>query len=143
MSSCAQDSRNEHARSASRDARTNGTTRAPEVRGRITSEPRLLRTYTGLPPKGPTMTQLNTTLRTPYHALGDDHVPRVPSWAERRSVYRGEGRTVYVVETTCLDLARRDLRRLAKSGWDVAVEKGSGQSQARIALTQGELAHVA
>lgn len=89
------------------------------------------------------MTQLNTTLHTPYHALSDGRSLRIPGWAERRSVYRSGDRTVYVVETDCLDLARRDLRRLADSGWDVSVEEGHDGTQARIALTQREFARVA
>lgn len=89
------------------------------------------------------MKQLKTSLHTPYHALGNAHGVRVPGWAEHRSVYRADGRTIYFVETTCLDLARRDLRQLDREGWDVTIDERDGGSGARIALSQREVARVA
>lgn len=72
--------------------------------------------------------------RTPYHALGDDGVLRVPTWAQHRSVYRSAGRTFYLVETDRLADARGDLDTLVCSGWDVQIDsEGSGAS---IALTR-------
>lgn len=70
--------------------------------------------------------------RTPYHALGSASAPRIPAWAEHRSVYRGSGRTLYLVETKNLDAARTDLRRLSADGWDVQVERSA--DTARVAL---------
>lgn len=61
-------------------------------------------------------------LRTPYHALGSAAGPRVPEWAQHRSVYRAAGRTLYVVETNNLAQAGDDLAKLRTSGWDVRVE---------------------
>lgn len=81
--------------------------------------------------------------RTPYHALGADRAPRIPLWAERRSVYRGAGRTLYLVETTRLTSARRDLDRLRGQGWDVRVEHAAGSRAARISLSHGEFAAAA
>lgn len=83
------------------------------------------------------------TLHTPYHALGDEHGLRVPGWAERRSVYRSDGRTVYLIETTCLDLARRDLRKLNGAGWDVSIDEAVSGAHAVIALSQRDVARVA
>ncbi|GAA1783534.1 MULTISPECIES: hypothetical protein [Leucobacter] len=70
--------------------------------------------------------------RTPYHALGSDSAPRIPAWAEHRSVYRGSGRTLYLVETKNLDAAGNDLQRLSADGWDVRVERSA--DSARVAL---------
>ena len=88
-------------------------------------------------------TNIKSTLHTPYHALGTAEGLRVPGWAERRSVYRTEGRTVYLVETTCLDLARRDLRTLDRAGWEISIDEGVDGVGATIALTQRDLARVA
>lgn len=79
--------------------------------------------------------------RTPYHALDQDTkagVVQIPAWAEKRSVYRAEGRTLYIVETADLDEARTDLATISRAGWDVDVEPlGEG---ARISLTRRDLA---
>ena len=87
-------------------------------------------------------TPQTTLTRTPYHALeGVDRPLRIPGWAERRSVYRSAGRTLYLVETTDLAEARSDLRRIARAGWQVDIDRqGTG---ARIALTRGDLARAA
>lgn len=70
-----------------------------------------------------------TALRTPYHALGDEHGPRTPEWATRRSVYRADGHTLYLVETDHLAEARGDLITLARKGWDVQIDRhGAGAS---------------
>lgn len=82
-------------------------------------------------------------LNTPYHALGGEHGAVVPIWAQRRSVYRGAGRTVYLVETDRLDAAGRDLSRLAASGWDVQVERTGESKTARITLTHDDLVQAA
>lgn len=75
-----------------------------------------------------------TTLRTPYHALGDGTGPRTPEWATHRSVYRASGRTLYLVETDRFDAAQRDLATLARNGWDVQVDR-AGRA-ASIALSR-------
>lgn len=72
--------------------------------------------------------------RTPYHSLGGDTTMHIPEWAQHRSVYRSAGRTLYVVETDELAAARRDLKRLGRSGWDVSVEAAG--KNARIALSR-------
>lgn len=79
--------------------------------------------------------------RTPYHSLGGDTDMRIPSWAQRRSVYRSSGRTLYLVETDRLDDAQRDLAQLDRAGWDVSVETAGDAS--RIALTRRDLARAA
>ncbi|MBK0421591.1 hypothetical protein JD292_05845 [Leucobacter sp. CSA2] len=84
-----------------------------------------------------------STLRTPYHALGTDGEMRVPEWAQSRSVYRTDGRTLYFVETDDLDAARLDLARLDRSGWEVRVAEDEAGEGARIALTRRELARAA
>lgn len=61
-------------------------------------------------------------VRTPYHSLGAGS-PRIPEWAQHRSVYRTAGRTLYRVGTDRLDAARRDLRKLAAGGWDVEIDR--------------------
>ena len=78
----------------------------------------------------PTGTDAQTTartLRTPYHALGElalhDGTPRVPEWAQHRSVYRAAGRTLYLVETDRLDAAQHDLDALSRLGWQVQVDR--------------------
>ncbi len=63
------------------------------------------------------------TLRTPYHELGELGEPRVPEWAQHRSVYRAAGRTLYLVETDRLEAAERDLDSLARSGWHVRIDR--------------------
>ncbi len=63
------------------------------------------------------------TLRTPYHELGELGTPRVPEWAQHRSVYRAAGRTLYLVETDRLAAAQRDLDALARNGWQVLVDR--------------------
>lgn len=72
------------------------------------------------------------TLRTPYHALGElaqhDGTPRVPEWAQHRSVYRAAGRTLYLVETDRLDAARQDLDALSRLGWQVQVDRADDRS---------------
>lgn len=72
--------------------------------------------------------------RTPYHSLGGETAMHIPEWAQHRSVYRTAGRTLYVVETDELGAARRDLKRLGRSGWDVTVE-ATGKN-ARIAFSR-------
>lgn len=76
-----------------------------------------------------------THLRTPYHALGDNGTPTVPSWARTRSVYRAAGRTLYLVETDQLETAQNDLDQLARSGWDVHIDSKSPQA-ASISLSR-------
>lgn len=75
---------------------------------------------------------------TPYHDLGDGAEPRIPDWAEHRSVYRGSGQTMYMVETTRLDrAARRDLSHLAEHGWQVTIERANGrQANTRVGLVR-------
>lgn len=75
---------------------------------------------------------------TPYHDLGDDAGPRIPNWAEHRSVYRGAGQTTYIVETEHFDrAAKRDLSHLAQHGWHVTVERASGrQARTRVGLVR-------
>lgn len=73
-------------------------------------------------------------LRTPYHALGSVDGPRVPEWAEHRSVYRAAGRTLYRVETTQLEQAGDDLSTLRNRGWDVHIEAAG--PDASISLTR-------
>lgn len=63
-----------------------------------------------------------TPMRTPYHALGAG-APHVPEWAQRRSVYRSAGRTLYRVGTDRLSAARRDLKALSAGGWDVEIDR--------------------
>ncbi len=82
-------------------------------------------------------------LRTPYHSLGDEEGMRIPSWAQRRSVYRASGRTLYVVETDSLREAKRDLVKLDRAGWNVEVAKDPAGSNARIALTRRDLIRAA
>lgn len=61
--------------------------------------------------------------RTPYHALGAG-TPRIPEWAQHRSVYRSAGRTLYRVGTDRLDASvRRDLKQLAAGGWSVEIDR--------------------
>ena len=79
-----------------------------------------------------------TRLYTPYHALGGERGTRVPDWAGHRSVYRGSGRTLYLIETDRLASAREDLERLSSEGWDVTIERG--RSGDRIALSEPVLA---
>ena len=74
--------------------------------------------------------------RTPYHELSDSAAPHVPEWACRRSVYRGSGRTTYLVETDRIDAARRDLQRLQRRGWRVRVTE-LGRNSASVALSRG------
>ncbi|MFF8819418.1 MULTISPECIES: hypothetical protein [Leucobacter] len=80
------------------------------------------------------ITPIRPAPRTPYHSLGEGAKMRIPAWAQHRSVYRSAGRTLYVVETDTLADARRDLVRLDKAGWDVAVEAAG--TNARIALSR-------
>lgn len=72
---------------------------------------------------------------TPYRHLSATGSPVVPSWAERRSVYRSGGRTLYLVETSQLDAAQHDLHRLASEGWDVRVTAHS-EREAQVALVR-------
>lgn len=81
-----------------------------------------------------TLKPIRPAPRTPYHSLSGDATMRIPDWAQHRSVYRSAGRTLYVVETDNLPDARRDLARLDRAGWNVAVEE-SGPA-ARIALSR-------
>lgn len=76
-----------------------------------------------------------TPIHTPYHELGDAGTPRVPAWAQRRSVYRSAGRTLYLVETDRIDSARRDLDALADRGWNVQIDRADGTA-ASIALSR-------
>lgn len=82
-------------------------------------------------------------LRTPYHSLGGDDAMRVPTWAERRSVYRASGRTLYLVETDSLVDARDDLALLNRAGWQVQIDEDPATSRARIAFTRPEYARAA
>lgn len=82
------------------------------------------------------MTNNITTLRTPYHELGDGS-PRVPGWAQHRSVYRSAGRTLYLVETDSLATAHDDLDTLSHRGWDVHIERAVGSNAtANISLSR-------
>lgn len=63
-------------------------------------------------------------IRTPYHELGKG-APMIPEWAQHRSVYRAAGRTLYLVETDALDVAREDLDTLSSRGWDVRIDRGT------------------
>lgn len=82
-------------------------------------------------------------LHTPYHALGGTRGARVPSWVKHRSVYRGEGRTTYLVETDHIESATGDLARLADAGWDVLIERVGASDSARVLLTQNDFAQAA
>lgn len=82
-------------------------------------------------------------LHTPYHSLGSGTGPLVPGWAQHRSVYRGDGRTLYLVETTRLGEAGADLQHLVREGWDVQVERLGTAAEARIALSRSDLAQAA
>jgi len=88
------------------------------------------------------------TLRTPYHALGEltrhDGTPRVPEWAQHRSVYRAAGRTLYLVETDRLDAAQHDLDALSRLGWQVRIDRDAGDlgDAASITLSRGDAAIV-
>lgn len=82
-------------------------------------------------------------LHTPYHALGDEHGVRVPEWAQHRSVFRGAGRTTYLVETDSLDAAQGDLEQLATNGWDVRIERSGADDVARVTLTQRDVVRAA
>lgn len=73
-----------------------------------------------------------THLRTPYHALGDSDGPRVPEWAQHRSVYRAAGRTLYLVETDQVDAAHNDLSTLAERGWNVQVDRAGDAANIRL-----------
>ncbi len=77
-------------------------------------------------------------VRTPYHELGEPGSPHVPDWARRRSVYRGAGRTTYIVETDRLAAARHDLKRLQRRGWRVNVTE-LGKNAASVALSRDAL----
>lgn len=82
------------------------------------------------------MTNNITTIRTPYHELGDGAL-RVPGWAQHRSVYRSAGRTLYLVETDALATATKDLDTLADRGWDVLIERtGAKNATANISLSR-------
>jgi len=76
-----------------------------------------------------------TALRTPYHALGGGS-PRIPAWAQRRSVYRSAGRTLYCVGTDQLGTARRDLRTLASRGWEVEIDPDRDGEGASIVMSR-------
>ncbi len=79
-----------------------------------------------------------TPIRTPYHELGQG-TPRVPEWAQHRSVYRAAGRTLYLVETDALDTARQDLDTLSSRGWEVRIDPAGnlgGAQAASIALSR-------
>lgn len=80
--------------------------------------------------------------RTPYHSLGDGEMV-IPDWAQRRSVYRASGRTLYLVDTDSLGAAEGDLTHLNRSGWDVQVAEHADGPGARIALTRRGLARAA
>lgn len=75
-----------------------------------------------------------THIRTPYHELGAG-APRIPEWAQHRSVYRSAGRTLYLVETDSIDIARPDLDTLSSRGWDVQIDSAEGRA-ASIALSR-------
>jgi len=77
---------------------------------------------------------IRSTLRTPYHELGSGS-PHVPAWAQHRSVYRAAGRTLYLVETDALDIARPDLDTLSSRGWDVRIDRAT-KSSASISLSR-------
>lgn len=83
------------------------------------------------------MKHKSNTLHTPYHSLGGDNGLRVPGWVDRRSVYRAEGRTVYLVKTSCINMARRDLNRLQRAGWHVEVDRQDSGDAAVISVSQG------
>jgi len=73
-------------------------------------------------------------MRTPYHALGAGS-PRVPEWAQHRTVYRTAGRTLYRVGTDRLDAARRDLSTLAARGWDVEIDRDGDAASITLSRT--------
>lgn len=79
------------------------------------------------------MTNNLVPIRTPYHELGAGS-PRVPAWAQHRSVYRSAGRTLYLVETDSLDTARHDLDTLSSRGWDVHIDQAD--TRASISLSR-------
>ena len=83
------------------------------------------------------------TLRTPYHTLSGADEMLVPDWAQRRSVYRSSGRTLYLVETDRLSEAQSDLARLDRAGWNVSVSEPATGEHARIALMRKDLARAA
>jgi len=86
---------------------------------------------------------MSTKLFTPYHALAGERGTRVPEWAQHRSVFRGPGRTTYLVETDELSSASADLTLLSRTGWDVQVERESHSSVARVLLSQSDLPQAA
>lgn len=82
------------------------------------------------------MTNNIIKIHTPYHELGDGS-PRVPEWAQHRSVYRSAGRTLYLVETDSLTSAHADLDTLSHRGWDVRIERaGNSDATANISLSR-------
>ena len=85
----------------------------------------------------------SSRLHTPYHALGGAQGVRVPAWAKRRSVFRGAGRTTYLVETDQVDAASKDLFDLAAKGWNVQVERTGESNIARVTVSQDDLARAA
>lgn len=75
---------------------------------------------------------------TPYRTLselnGETSVSR-PAWAERLSVYRVGGRTLYLAEPDRIDrAAKRDFARLTKAGWTVTTEAIPGRTD-RVLVT--------
>lgn len=84
-----------------------------------------------------------TKLFTPYHALGGSRGARVPDWAQHRSVYRGPSSTTYLVETDELGSASADLTRLARTGWDVRVERDAHNPVVRVLMTQEDVPQAA
>lgn len=99
--------------------------------------------HTRMPNTAGTRLTAVAPLRTPYHSLSSADDMLVPDWAQRRSVYRSSGRTLYVVETDRLSDARSDLKRLDRAGWDVTVSKPVAGDHARIAFTRKDLARAA
>lgn len=82
--------------------------------------------------------------RTPYHSLDAElQTPVVPGWAQHRSVYRSEGRTLYLVETDQLVAAQPDLGKLEGSGWQVTVAPVDGSGRAVITMTRPDFARAA
>lgn len=94
-----------------------------------------------------TYTNITSTLpQTPYkalYALAGDSGQLTPEWASKREVFRSGHRTHYVVETTQLAKARRDLANLQQNGWEVSIQPQNLAGAARISMTAGEDTRVA
>lgn len=82
-----------------------------------------------------------TLPQTPYralHTLAGENGQLIPTWADKREVFRSGHRTHYVVETTQLAKARRDLANLEQQGWMVSIQPLNLDGSARISMTASE-----